>query len=57
MTQPPTFEINQEKLSQLTIADLTGLITLTKLYPFVSDQVKGVFVKELEKKLKDIIIE
>lgn len=54
-----TYEINHEKLSELTIADLTGKIVLAstrtayykKLIPYLS-----VFEVELDKRINDIII-
>lgn len=58
MTEP-NYEINHEKLSELTIADLTGIIVLAstrtiyykKLIPYLS-----VFEVELDKRINDIII-
>lgn len=52
-------EINQEALEAMTIADLTGLITLTKLYPNAIEH--SAFVcqwcqKELKKRLDNIFI-
>lgn len=57
MTEP-TYEVNKEALSKLTIADLTGLITLNKLYPTntIAKIIIKVCVEELNKRINDIII-
>ena len=51
------YKIDTEKLNQLSISDLTGLIHLTKDYPFMSEEVKQIFVHELGERISEIIIE
>ena len=51
------YELNKEALVNLTVADLTGIITLQKLYPFMSESAQRVFIDELGLRLKNIIIE
>lgn len=52
----PTYEINYEKLSDLSISDLESLLTLWKNYygnhPVIDKEIK----KELDKRVNDIII-
>lgn len=58
MTEP-TYEINQEKLESLTIADLSSLLILNKLYPSKdkSDlKLNKVLAIELKKRINDIIV-
>lgn len=59
MSTEPKYEINHEKLSAMSVADLTGIIVLAstrtayckKLIPYLS-----VFEVELDKRINDIII-
>lgn len=57
MTEP-TYEINFEKLSSLSIADLTGLINFLILNPTTKEnRIQGqIFVDELSKRINEIII-
>lgn len=57
MTEP-TYEVNFEKLSSLSIADLTGLINFLILNPTTKEnRIQGqIFVDELSKRINDIII-
>jgi len=58
MTEP-TYEINVDDLKRLTIADLTGLLTLYKLYPPIKGKNKvicNIAQIELDKRINDIII-
>lgn len=56
MTQP-TYEVNVEALSALSIADLTGLITVYESHPTFYEEIVGeVLFSELNKRINDIII-
>lgn len=53
----PTYEVNHEKLSSLSISDLTGLITIYESHPtFHEEIVVAVLLSELNKRINDIII-
>lgn len=58
MTEP-TYEVNQEALSNLTISDLISLMELSFKVSFIKDKAKILFEitsVELDKRINDIII-
>lgn len=56
MTEP-TYEINQEKLDSLSIADLTGLIIVYESHPSFYGEIEvDILFTELNKRINDIII-